>query len=116
MQICKEPSGFFAKSSRAPHGEEEGLMDPISSSTSIYYFTNNFSCGLRQYSPFHMGSVPGLILFWQLPILKATQKNTLQYFHSKSCSGPQCSYVTPSKLGTTCSIKSFFSIKDILEK
>ena len=59
MQNCKEPSSFFAKSTRAPHGKEEGLMAPTSNSSSIYYFTSNYSCGLWWYSPFCMGSVPG---------------------------------------------------------
>ena len=46
MQKCKEPSGFFAKITKATQGEKEGLMTPTSNSSSIDYFINNYSCKL----------------------------------------------------------------------
>ena len=35
MQNLKEPSGFFAKSTRALHREEEGLMVPTSNRSQL---------------------------------------------------------------------------------
>ena len=36
MKKCKELSDFFVKSTRAPYGEDKGLMAPTSGSSSIY--------------------------------------------------------------------------------
>ena len=58
MKNCKELSSFLVKSTRAPHGEEEGLLAPTSNSSSIYYFTYNYSYGLWCCSPFYMDLVP----------------------------------------------------------
>ena len=60
IQKCKELSGFFAKSTRGPHGIDEDLMAPNSNSSLTYYFTNNYSYGLWKYRPFCMGSMPVL--------------------------------------------------------
>ena len=43
MQNRKELSGFFANSTGAPHGEEEGLMAPTSNNSTIYYLSKNYS-------------------------------------------------------------------------
>ena len=118
MQNCKEPSGFFAKSTGAPHSKEEGLMAPFYSISSIYYFTNN-SYRLWQYSPFHMGSVPcsrGIECMFTKLLLNGTHfgsylGNTLQNLCSKSHSGPWCSWVTPSKWGSAPSSRSFSPYK-----
>ena len=42
MQNFKQPSGFFAKSTRAPHGKEEGLMAFTSKNSLTYCFTLRF--------------------------------------------------------------------------
>ena len=43
MQKYKKLSVFFKKSTKTPYGKEEGLMAPTSDSSSIYYFSNNYS-------------------------------------------------------------------------
>ena len=97
-QNLKEPSSFFAKSTRAFYGKEKGLMAFNSSSSSIYYFTKSNSYRLLQYSPLYFSSEPGSsgieytspsflfggIFFGSLP------GNTLWYLHSKSYSRLWC--------------------------
>ena len=115
MQNCNEPSAFFVNSIRAPHGEEEAFMAPTSNSSSIYYFTNNYSWGLWWYSPFCTSSMPGSSgikctspSFWfGGTYFGSCPGNTLRYLCSKSCSGPRCFLVTPSKWGTALSWRSF---------
>ena len=59
MQNLKEPSGFFAKSTRALHSQEENLMAPNSSTSCIYHITNSYSYRLWWYNSLHIGLVPG---------------------------------------------------------
>ena len=43
MQKHNDTSGFFAKSTGAPHGDKDGFIALASSNTSSYYLISNFS-------------------------------------------------------------------------
>ena len=123
-KISKSHLAFFAKSNRAPHSEDEGIMAPTSNLSSVYCITNNYSYGLWYYSPFCTGSVPfssGIdcispSFLFSGTFLNNYPGNTLQYLCSTSCSGPQYSWVTPSKWGTATSGRSSSPYKTSWEK
>ena len=69
MQKYRHPSGFFAYSMVAPHGDEDGHMAQASSNSSSFFVISSFSWGLCLYIDFLIGSAPSTsdILCMYLP-------------------------------------------------
>ena len=58
MQKFRDPSGFLANSTGAPHGNQDGHIAPASKNTSNYFLISNYSWGLCLYIVFCTGLVP----------------------------------------------------------
>ena len=93
MQKCSNLSGLLAKSTSAPHRDEDGHIAPASNSSSYYFLISNYSWGLYLYMDFRTSSASstrGILCMspsFQLggARLGNVPGNTSQYIHNTVC-------------------------------